>query len=180
MPILTINLGYTAPINRPNQSPILAPAQVWAGLQRKVRRAQDFVPVITACEVLSTSAPSPTDTDAAAGCTEIVTRTVTFAPGRGPLPGEGEKKVREVCKLFPPCRVDFWQEDGTKIANYVTQGEGEGELYLTYVFQWRVEGVEEGSEQTSELEKGFRQTARMAVEESIKAIRTMVEEGKLL
>lgn len=66
--------------------------------------------------------------------------------------------VTEVCKLFAPCRVDFEQEDGTTIGNYVSEGAG-GELYMTYVFQWRVEGVAGGSEQAKGLEERYKKVS---------------------
>ena len=48
-----INLAYTGTINPPGVSPQLTEEQVWQGLQRKVRRGQDFVPVITSTTVVS-------------------------------------------------------------------------------------------------------------------------------
>ncbi|GAB1316917.1 Bet v I/Major latex protein domain-containing protein [Madurella fahalii] len=162
--MLVINLGYTAPVNRPGQSPVLTLDQVWAGLQRKVRHAEEFVPLIEACEVVSEEKSETGE--------EVITRLVTFRqrPDAGPNAG---KQVKEVCKLHAPCRVDFFQEDGSKIANYVTSGEG-GELYMTYVFEWRHATVEAESEEARKLEETSKQTAKMAVESSIETIRRMV------
>jgi len=56
---------------------------------------------------------------------------------------EKGRTVRERCVLHAPCRVDFFQPDGTKVANYVSEGP-DGELYMTYVFQWIVEVDETG------------------------------------
>jgi hypothetical protein len=50
--MVNINLAYTSPINPSGASPILTQPQIWAGLQRKIRFAQEFVPVIESCEVL--------------------------------------------------------------------------------------------------------------------------------
>jgi hypothetical protein len=59
----------------------------------------------------------------------------------------GGKTVKEVCKLYAPCRIDFLQEDGTTIGNYVSRGPA-GELMMTYVFQWKVKGeIGEGEEE---------------------------------
>jgi hypothetical protein len=114
--MVVINLGYTAPVNRPGDFPQLTLAQVWEGLQYKVRRAEKFVPIITACEVLS----EEDNRRKSPSAEHVITRRVTFQPGGGPLNGGGT--VTEVCKLYAPCRIDFHQEDGSTIGNYVTQG----------------------------------------------------------
>jgi len=143
--MVVINLGYTAPINRPGESPTLSVAQVWEGLKRKVRHAEEFVRVIAHCEVLE---ESTTETGE-----EVVTRNVKFAAGSGPK--AGGVPVKEVCYHYAPCRVDFQQEDGSRISNFVTSGpSGEPvDLFLTYVFEWRHPEVEEGSEKVKELEE---------------------------
>jgi hypothetical protein len=142
--MVVINVGYTAPINRPGETPVVSAAQVWQGLQRKVRHAQEFVPAITHCEVLD---ETTTETGGA-----VITRNVTFAAGSGPK--GGGVPVKEVCYHYAPCRVDFQQEDGSRISNFVTSGpSGEPEdLFLSYVFEWRHPGVDEGSEKAKELE----------------------------
>ncbi|KAH6614443.1 hypothetical protein B0J18DRAFT_413612 [Chaetomium sp. MPI-SDFR-AT-0129] len=172
--MVDINLAYTAPINPPGASPVLTPAQVWTGLQYKVRRAEKFVPVITHCEVLSEENAPSSSSSASSGSdntnkTHTITRLATFRAGAGP---KGGGTVKEVCKLHPPCRIDFVQEDGTTIGNYVSRGP-EGELLMTYVFEWRVEGVEEG-ERVRELEGEFAKMAKLAVEGSIETIRKIV------
>ncbi|KAK3989050.1 hypothetical protein QBC44DRAFT_94988 [Cladorrhinum sp. PSN332] len=159
----TINLGYTAPINPPSAEPVLTLPQIWAGLQRKVRHAEQFVPLIKSCAVES-------ETQSEAGNT-VITRVVDFGNNLGLQQKDG-KLVREVCTLYPPVRVDFLQEDGTKIGNYVSEGQ-DGGLWMTYVFEWRVEEGEEG------VEARFKQTAKMAVEKSIETIRRLVKEGQL-
>jgi len=170
--MVVFNLAYTAPINRPGQSPLTI-NQVWAGLQRKVRNAQEFVPLIVNCEVLEEAKATSEE------AVTVVTRNVIFRPGAGPK-ADGEP-VKEVCKEYPPCRVDFYQGDGSKIANYVSQGpSGEaGDLFMTYVFEWRHPGVEAGSEQAGEMEAKHKATAKMAVESSIETIRRLVSEGKI-
>ncbi|KAK0610639.1 hypothetical protein B0T17DRAFT_500206 [Bombardia bombarda] len=169
--MVTFNLSYSAPINRPGQSPVLTVPQVWAGLQRKVRNASEFVPLIVSCEVES-------DETSASG--EVtVNRVVKFKPGKGPK-ADGAP-VREQCNEYPPCRVDFLQENGSKITNCVSQGASgeEADLVMTYIFEWRHPGVEEGSDKARELLEGHRETAKMAVESSIETIRRLVKEGKI-
>ena len=84
-------LAYTAPINPSGATPVLTIEQVWAGLQRKVRHAQEFVPkAINATDVITE------DTDEHGR--ERVTRDVVFV--------EGERKAREVCTFFEPMKVE--------------------------------------------------------------------------
>jgi hypothetical protein len=80
--MVKLHLAYTAPINPPSSTPTLTRAQVWAGLQRKIRYAQEFVPVIESCNVLE-------EKDG------VVTREVVFKPGVGP-----KDKAREVVTGF--------------------------------------------------------------------------------
>ncbi|KAK3900992.1 hypothetical protein C8A05DRAFT_16775 [Staphylotrichum tortipilum] len=169
MPV--VNLGFSAPINPPGATPILTPSQVWTGLCAKVRHANLFVPLITACEVLSEDSSNPDE--------PVVTRRVTFnrtwaatAQGKEVAPG-GETVVTEVCRLHEPARIDFEQEDGTRIGNFVTVDK-DGGLVMTYVFEWKVKG-----EVAEETVARFRQvswvfTAKMAVEGSIDTIRKIV------
>ena len=51
MPV-TIHCAYTEAINPSGATPVLSRDQIWRGLQRKIRKAQDFVPVIEKTEVL--------------------------------------------------------------------------------------------------------------------------------
>ena len=95
--MVTYYLAYTAPINPPNTTPVLTVPQVWQGLQRKIRFAQEFVSAITGCTVLE-------DKDG------VVTRTVTFKEGLGVA-----TNVREVVKSCEPTWVSlaflsFWQD----------------------------------------------------------------------
>lgn len=139
--MVSINIAYTAPINPEGASLALTQAQVWAGLRRKVRHAEEFVPVIVACEVLQEEG-------------EKVIREVVFAAKGGPhnsKPGEN-KPVKETCVHYPPARVDFEQEDGSTISNIVSKGPG-GELLMTYSFEWRHPDVAEGSAEAVGLEE---------------------------
>ena len=87
--MVTYYLAYTAPINPPNTTPVLTVPQVWQGLQRKIRFAQEFVSAITSCTVLE-------DKDG------VVTRKVTFKEGMGIA-----TNVREVVKSYEPTWVSL-------------------------------------------------------------------------
>lgn len=69
-------IAHTSPIN-PSSSTPLTRAQLWAGLQRKIRHAQEFVPVIASCTVVS-------DADG------VVVRDVKFKEGQGAKTGARE------------------------------------------------------------------------------------------
>ena len=180
--MIEINVGYTAPINPstlPPSAPRLTIPQVWRGLQRKVTHAHEFVPIITGCRILS-EAEAATHRSVilpAQGTSQVVTRLVTFRPGTRPgvppsavsavqshlgLDAQEGVVVREECIMYEPCRVDFLQDDGTKIANYVTVGAGgeeEGDLYMTYVFQWILNDVEGGGEEEKRLRKTYQEVS---------------------
>lgn len=87
--MVTIYVAYTQSINPAGTTPILSRAQVWAGLQRKVRRAQEFVAPITSCTVLNEDG-------------NVVTRDVFF---KAPF-GDPNKAVREVCVECEPTKVE--------------------------------------------------------------------------
>jgi len=80
--MVTVYLSYTSKINKPNDSTVLTIEQVWKGLQRKVRFAQEFVPVIESCKVLEERDDG------------TVVRDVKFKEGKGPKP-QARETVRE-------------------------------------------------------------------------------------
>jgi len=91
------HLAYTASINDGKPEPRLTIPQVWAGLQRKIRAAQEFVPAIISTEVVEEK------TDEKKG-TPIVVREVVFK--------EGIRKVREECYEYAPIKVGQQNELG--------------------------------------------------------------------
>jgi len=86
--MVTIHCAYTEPINPSGATPILTRDQIWKGLQRKIRQAQDFVPVIEATDVLEEKEGE-------------VTRVAHFKGMHGQPPRE----VKEVCRWFYPTKV---------------------------------------------------------------------------
>ncbi|KAI1413229.1 DUF1857-domain-containing protein, partial [Hypoxylon sp. FL1857] len=169
--MVTFNLAYTAPINPAGATPALTLAQVWTGLQRKVHRAQEFVPVIEECNVLSEETVEGTGN-------LKVTREVRFKAGSEPASGAGGTLVKEVVVHYPPCRVDFEQPDGSTIANIVSQ-DADGELEMTYAFEWRYPGVKEGSDEAKALEEKSWKMAKIAVHGTIDTIRRFVKDGEI-
>lgn len=106
------------------------------GLRRKVRHANEFVPMILTCDVVSEEA-------------NVVTRVMTL---------EGKSPMREVCTEYEPSRVEFILEDGSKVQNVVSVGMSpdntgsNNDLFLTYAFEWKVpQGVTKGTPQWDEM-----------------------------
>ncbi|KAF2799052.1 DUF1857-domain-containing protein [Melanomma pulvis-pyrius CBS 109.77] len=156
--MVNFNLAFTAPINPPSASPVLTVPQIWAGLQRKIRFAQEFVPVIESCEVLE-------DKDG------VVTRAVKFKKGMGP-----RDEANEVVRGFEPAWVDFEQDDGTHIRNIIS--DSDAGLQMTYMFEFRLPHLQEGAAADKELER-FKGMSKHAVESSIDVIREMVKDGRI-
>ncbi|KAF2809582.1 DUF1857-domain-containing protein [Mytilinidion resinicola] len=156
-------LAYTSPINPPSATPVLTVPQVWAGLQRKIRFAQEFVSAITSCEVLS-------EEDG------VVTRVVQFKPGMGAAPS-----AKEVVTSFGNAWVEFKQEDGSIIRNLISDGPAGTveDLHMTYMFEWLFPNLEEGSAEAEEQFKKSKAMAKMAVDGSINTIREMVKDGRI-
>ncbi|KAI4665673.1 uncharacterized protein J4E78_003136 [Alternaria triticimaculans] len=161
--MVNFNIAYTSRINPAGATPVLNQAQIWAGLQRKIRFAQEFVPVIESCDVLE-------EKDG------VVTRDVKFKKGMGP-----KDQAKEVVRSYWPSWVDFEQEDGTHIRNIVSDGpSGEIEdLNMTYMFEFVVSHVQEGTPEAEKEIQKFKGMAKKAVESSIDAIREMVKDGRI-
>ena len=86
--MVNIHCAYTEAINPAGASPPLTRDQIWKGLQRKIRKAQDFVPVITATDVLE----------------EKENEVTRVAHSKG-MHGNPPHEVKEVCKYYYPTKV---------------------------------------------------------------------------
>ncbi|QKX57118.1 uncharacterized protein TRUGW13939_04226 [Talaromyces rugulosus] len=158
----THNIAFTAPINPTGASPILNGDQVWAGLLLKIRSAETFVPMA----IKSTTVVSET-TDPSSG-NPVTVRDVIFV--------ENNRKVTETVTAYKPSRVVFVQPDGSIITNVVSEG-ADGELYMTYTFEWRHPGAS-----STELEAFLhkeKQMMKLAVEGTITVLRQLVKDGKI-
>lgn len=86
--MVNVYIAYTEPINPSGATPVLSRDQIWRGLQRKIRKAQDFVPVIDGTTVLEEKENE-------------VTRLAHFKGSNG----TPEREVKEVCKSYYPTKV---------------------------------------------------------------------------
>ena len=162
------NLAYTAAINPPSAEPKLTIAQIWRGLELKIRAGQDFV----GGAILSTDVISEKHDGEGR---PITVREVIFR--------DGNRRVREDVIAYEPVKVEFHQPDGSKVQNIVSQGAGEDgvDLYMTYSFEWlhpECEG-ENGKKELQEKRQKETKVAKMAVEETIRVIRQMVQDGRI-
>ncbi|KAM3563015.1 hypothetical protein MY1884_001475 [Beauveria asiatica] len=154
--MVVLYYAATAPVNPSGISPVLAPAQVWEGLRRKIRHADQFVPPITSCVVEKEE-------------NNVVHRRIVI---------EGGKEMTEVCTELAPHRVDFRLEDGSEVENILAPGPG-GELFLTYAFKWKFDNVEEGSKEAQNLRAEQEKMVLGGVQSTIKVIRELVSNGEL-
>ncbi|UKZ74693.1 hypothetical protein TrVFT333_002363 [Trichoderma virens FT-333] len=158
----TNNIAFTAPINPVGASPVLKREQIWAGLLLKIRSAETFVPqAIQSTTVISES------TDASTGNPATV-REVVFR--------NDQRKVIETVTAYEPSRVLFLQPDGSSVNNIVSEG-ADGELYMTYTFEWRHPGASK-AELAALLEKE-KTMSKLAVEGTITAMRELAKDGKI-
>ena len=162
MVLPTNNIAFTAPINPPGATPALTRSQIWAGLLLKITSAETFVPAA----IQSTSVLSET-VDPSSG-NPVTAREVVFR--------ENNRKVKETVTAYSDCRVVFEQPDGSTVSNVISEG-AEGELYMTYVFEWRHAGVDE--DQLKVFREKERKMSKVAVEGTITAMRSLAQEGKI-
>lgn len=86
--MVVIHCAYTEAINPSGSSPVLSRDQIWRGLQRKIRKAQDFVPVIEATDVLEEKE------------NEVI-RVAHFKA----MNGHEAHSEKEICKSYYPTKV---------------------------------------------------------------------------
>ncbi len=150
--MVSFHLAYTAPANPAGAQPVLTQAQLFAGFQRKVRKPWEFVPAIEKAEVLSDEG-------------NVVTRLVTFKPG-------GMGQAKEVCTILAPSRVDYHLENGSSVLNVISSGPSGApeDLFVTYIFDWKHDDIEEGSAKASEVFENHKKVCFFALPETRKLI----------
>ena len=161
------HVAFTAAINPAGKTPVLTRDQIWKGLERKIRAGQDFVgAAITDTEVLKEYKQDSTGLP-------VTVRMVHFA-------NTTMGNVEETCIAFRPMKVEFHQGNGSKVQNVISEGAGGAEdLYMTYTFEWlhpELEGKEDEMNAALQREKAM---AKTAVENTIRVMREMVEDGRI-
>jgi hypothetical protein len=100
----TIHVASTVPVNPSGVSPTITHTQLWAGLERKVRHAQLFVPVFTDCQVLKEEG-------------NVITRRAIIKEGM--MEHVKERYIEEVCTLYAPTKVDFLSSGSGNLAQNI-------------------------------------------------------------
>jgi len=163
-----IYAAATVPVNPSGVERVLTIEELWKGLELKVRKPELFLPVIDTCKVLE-------DKDG------VVVREVVFKPG-GPSPHPAVETITH----YPPIHSDaksgvetFQMKDSkSRVLNIVSEGP-DGELLLTFTFEWEFKDIKEGSEEAIEKQKGYQKTAPKAVAGTVQKIRDLISSGEL-
>ncbi|KJA17585.1 hypothetical protein HYPSUDRAFT_46207 [Hypholoma sublateritium FD-334 SS-4] len=164
-------------VNPPGIEPVITEAQLWAGLQRKVRFPTEFVPAITSCEVIS-----DTGTKVRPSFPSRTTHTLTTHRGQvvRSVSILGGAAAREEVELHEYTIAYFdMPETGNRITNLVSYDE-EDRLLLTFSFAGGIPGYDtaaSGAARPSAKELNTR--IGPAVEHTIQTIRKMLVDGKL-
>ncbi|EXL90946.1 hypothetical protein NOF04DRAFT_19278 [Fusarium oxysporum II5] len=156
------HIAYTERINPSGVTTALSVEQLWPLLQRKIRRAHEFVPAgITSTKVLSTST-TPLGLP-------VTVREAVFL--------EGGRVVREECIEYYPVKVEFVQPDGSKVQNIISEGP-DGELYMTYTFEWLHPELEGDVTALAQKREHEMKLAKLAIGSTLKVMREMVVDGR--
>ena len=84
--------------------------------------------------------------------------------------------MKQTIIAYEDTKIDFIEENGSRIHNVISEGEN-GELYMTYSFEWRHPGASE--EEMAEFAKNEKNISKLAVHGSIKVMRELVSSGKI-
>jgi hypothetical protein len=138
--------------------PALSRAQLWKGLVLKAENALPFVAAMTHCRILERTEQGLVR--------EIVLRGET---------------MKERITFNPQKSVKFERLSGQAmgtILNEILEDPNEG-MQLRFTFTLQLQGVTAGSDQEREFRQKMEKDYLTAVEATVKAIRRLVEEGKL-
>lgn len=89
---------------------------------------------------------------------------------------EGQQKIKQTITAYEDTKVDFVQDDGTIVHNVISEVEN-GDLYMTYTFEWRHPGASEV--ELAEFAKNESNMCKRAVHGSIKVMRELVTNGTI-
>lgn len=146
-----INVSRRLKVNSPEEGDgvILTRAQVWQGLVNKARNAVPYVVAITECTVIEDKGA-------------VFIREVL-------LNGE---RLQELVTLTEKSRVEFVRLSGQArgIIKNIIEEEG-GELYLRFMFDFSLEGIEPGSDAESMFSENMEVSYLSAVHSTLRAIR---------
>lgn len=156
------NIAFSAPINPPGVTPVITREQVWAGFLLKIRSAETFIPNAIESTTVISEIEDPSSGN------PVTVREILFrATG---------KIIKETVTAYKDTRVDFLQPDGSFVGNVISEG-AEGELYLTFIFEWQHPGVSQDELQAHYAKE--KDMAKKSVQGTINVLRNLVKDGKL-
>ncbi|KAH6704029.1 hypothetical protein BKA61DRAFT_181782 [Leptodontidium sp. MPI-SDFR-AT-0119] len=161
--MVQIRAARSVPVNPPGAAFILKHTQLWTALQRKVRHATEFVPLMKSCTVLKDEG-------------DVVLRDAILVQENGAV-----REMREEVTSYSQQWIIFRQTDGSTTTNLISNSPQEGDegLILSYIFEWNYPNLKEESREYDEIVAATEKMALTAVEKSIEVSRSMVTEGKI-
>ena len=70
-------------------------------------------------------------------------------------------------------------EIGTVITNTVSDGDGESDLYLTFIFAWNFPEIHPGTPEEKAKREQLQGSAKEAVNHSVQELRELVQKGEI-
>ncbi|KAJ5940502.1 hypothetical protein N7516_000670 [Penicillium verrucosum] len=164
------NVAYTVPVNGEGMTPTLTYGEFWKGLRRGGRNPHDFADYVASTEVHADQT-----------ATEFK-RSLTLADGavhstRGTVL---HQDVRIAEGLHVEATTTDTGAKSTMLLSYGgAPGEGELTLFLTAMYELRVEGVIPGSPEANAIETNYAQLAKGAAITAVEKIRLWKVEDRL-
>ncbi|KAF4335430.1 hypothetical protein FBEOM_10718 [Fusarium beomiforme] len=167
----SFNIAFTQPVNPLDQTIVLTETELWYGIRRGGRHPHDFAPYVASCEVIS-------------GAKNEFRRKLTLADGAVHT-AAGEDLIQDVI-VAPPLHVEAKTiTTGAKSTFLLSHGtaekqeDGRPELFLTALYELKLNNVEPGTQAAKDIEVDYTALARGACENAVKDIRKWKTEGKL-
>ncbi|KAJ5107503.1 hypothetical protein N7456_004178 [Penicillium angulare] len=169
-PVFSFNVAYTVPVNGPGMSPTLTFEEFWKGLRRGGRNPHEFADYVESTEIHADKT-----------ATEFK-RSLTLADGA--VHSSRGTVLKQDVRIAEGLHVEATTTDsGAKSTMLVSYGgapdQGEQDLYLTAMYELRVNGVETGSTEAKAMETNYAQLAKGAALTAVERIRLWKVEDRL-
>ncbi|KAI9766893.1 MAG: hypothetical protein M1840_006190 [Geoglossum simile] len=152
---MLFSYAHTVPINPANSTPRLSKHDVWTALLDKARRPQDYIPIIASCKVTSQRAGGLTR--------NVIFHAGSFMPAEVALEEEVDFVIRD--------------QGPYHIANVLSHGDADGELYLSFVFDFEKPHIALGTPDATDLEQALRAGAAQSVRGFVDGVREKIRKA---
>ncbi|KAI1105357.1 hypothetical protein F4804DRAFT_304631 [Jackrogersella minutella] len=163
------NVAFSLPVNADASLPPLTPAELWQGIKRGGRNPNDFASYVSKCEVLS-------------GGRKRFRRRLTLANGAVHT-AAGETLDQDVWiadMLHVEAATVGTGAKSTFLLSWGAEdGDNDKDLYLTAMYELKLDNVVEGTEAAKDIETNYRNLARGACKSAAVSIRAWKEQGLL-